>query len=66
MALHTDPGHKQVVNWATRWVSIIIMAVLTVALWRRLAAHDRGISVTAAVITMFMVFALRRAVEPAS
>jgi hypothetical protein len=61
--LHMDPAHRQVVNWAPRWVPVSIMALLSMLFWRLLVARARGISMRAAVITFFVLFALRHGTE---
>ena len=64
IALHMDPAHKQVVHWAPRWAPVGTMALLSMMLWRLFVVRIyRGISMKAAVATLFVVFALQHGVE---
>lgn len=56
--LHMNPAQSRVVSWAPWWVPASVMAVMAMAFWRLFVARARGISMKAAVIVMFVVFAL--------
>src|SRR5437764_279425 len=56
--LHMNPAQSRVVSWAPRWVPVTAMAVAAMLLWRLFVARARGISMKAAVVTLFFVFAL--------
>jgi hypothetical protein len=63
IALHMNPAHKPVLNWAPRWIPVTAMALLSMLFWRLFVARARGISIWAAVITFFVLFALRQGIE---
>jgi hypothetical protein len=64
IAHHMNPAHQQqTINWAPRWVPVTIMAMLSMLFWRLFVARARGISMWAAVLTLFVAFALRQAIE---
>jgi hypothetical protein len=63
VSLHMDPAHRHAVYGAPRWVPVSIMTLLSMLFWRLFVARTRGISIWAAVITMFVLFALSKAIE---
>jgi len=61
--LHMNPAHRPVPSWAPRWVPVSAMALMSMLFWRLFVARARGISMWAAVITMFVLFAMSKAIE---
>ena len=61
--MHMNPDQKRAVSWAPWWVPVSVMAVLSMAFWRLFVARARGISIKAAVTTLFILFALRHGIE---
>jgi hypothetical protein len=60
--LHMNPAQSRVVPWAPWWVPVSVMGLLAMVFWRLFVARAGGISMKAAVITLFVVFALHHCV----
>jgi hypothetical protein len=56
--LHMNPVQSRLVSWAPAWIPTLIMGLIAMAFWRMFVARARGISMKAAVIVFFLVFAL--------
>jgi hypothetical protein len=55
IGLHMDPAWESVRPWAPWWVPTAIMAIITMVLWRILAAHAAGVSLKGGAIAIMIV-----------